>query len=243
MYHSFLKFVARAGLMTLVSLSAFAVEKISAPFDFIWEPILKADQRGDVSTYIYDVPDHALHAFKGKAELPYSVLSIVNMMMDIDAMPEWVYQLKTVDKQQGVAKPNNFYMAFKTIWPVKPRDIGIQGYIKYDPTTGVVEMYSKNSDIVFPPKKGYVRIPQLYNRWRLKPLASLKGPWTAIEFEAFVDIGGSIPNWIINMVSKSTPKKTIEGVKQQMATGRYAIDSIDDLPFIPSGFEGYLNEN
>lgn len=214
-----------------------------APYDFVWKPVLRAEQRDDVSTYIYDVPGHDLHAFKGQAELPYSILSIVNMLMDIDAMPDWVYQLKSVEKQQGVEKPNNFYMAFKGIWPVKPRDLGVQGHIEYDRVTRTVEIYSKNSDAIFPPRPGYVRIPKLYNRWRLQPLANVQGPWTAVEFEAFVDVGGSIPNWIANMVSKSTPKKTIEGVQQQMSTGRYTIETIDELPFIPPGLEGYLSDN
>ena len=222
-------------LLSLFALSTTAQE-ITPPYDFDWQLLKQGRGEKGVTIHIYDVPNKDLHAFKGSSHVDYSPLQIVAMMMDLEAMPEWVYQLRSIDKQTDVPKPKHFYMAFKRIWPVKARDVGVEGFIRYEPDTKVVHLYSHNNEEYFPPRKGFVRIKKLYSHWTLTPVES---GGTRVELESFADMGGRLPSWIVNMAAKGAPQKTFDGLRKQLETGKYNIQSIDELPFVPEGLEGY----
>lgn len=207
---------------------------IQAPYEFDWQLSQTAKTREGVEIYTYDVPDKALKAFKGVSTVPESPLHVLNVLMDVETMEEWVYKLKRVATTQQ--NPSALYMAFGTIWPVKRRDVAIHSFYTYQADTGVIDIYSEDTEQYFPRDDDFVRMPELYNHWRLTPLAD---GWTRLEFETYVDFGGKVPTWIVNLVSKNAPKKTFKGLRKQLATQRYKITHVAQLPFVPKGLQSY----
>ena len=227
----------KQSLIILLALPLFAnSNEIKAPYDFDWVPLNESANliEGDVSTYRYDVPDSQFQAFRGVTVIDSNPLSIISVMMDLPSLKQWVYNLKQV-KSAG-QDSNNLYMSFHAIWPVTERDVAVRSYIRHEKDSGIIHIYNESNNDYFPPNEDFVRMPMLYNHWQLTPLASGK---VKVEFETLSDIGGYIPVWLVNMVSRDAPERSFDGLKKQLATGKYNITSINELPFIPEGLKDY----
>jgi len=70
-----------------------------------------------------------------------------------------------------------------------------------------------------PPVPGVVRIPSLRGHWTLSPLNG--GHATQAEYQVHADPGGSLPGWIVNMVSKEIPFQTIASLREQVKRRHY----------------------
>lgn len=210
--------------------------EIKAPYKFDWIALNESAnlQEGDVSTYRYDVPDSEYQAFRGVTIIESNALSIVSVMMDLPSLKQWVYQLKQV-KSAG-QDSNNLYMSFHSLWPLTERDVAVRSYIRHEKETGAIHIYNESNDEYFPATEEFVRIPMLYNHWQLTPLSPGK---VKVEFETLSDIGGHIPVWLMNMVSRDAPERSFSGLRKQLQTGKYNITSIHELPFIPEGLKDY----
>ena len=58
-------------------------------------------------------------------------------------------------------------------------------------------------------------------KWLFKPLKKYKGKKTWVSFTMHSDPGGNIPNWLINMISKVIPRKTIQNIRKMVKTKQY----------------------
>ena len=75
-----------------------------------------------------------------------------------------------------------------------------------------------------------MRIPALDNQFVLTPM---EDGWIRVQFETFVDPGGSVPVWLANLVATRAPYETLEGLKEQLEKPRFANARREDLPALP----------
>jgi hypothetical protein len=71
-----------------------------------------------------------------------------------------------------------------------------------------------------PPVKGVVRMPSMRGHWILIPVEG--GRATDAEYQVFADPGGSLPDWLANLASKTLPRETIAGLRKQVGKVDYA---------------------
>jgi hypothetical protein len=62
-------------------------------------------------------------------------------------------------------------------------------------------------------------MPSLRGHWTLSPLNG--GRATQAEYQVHADPGGSLPGWIVNMVSKEIPFQTIASLREQVKRRHY----------------------
>jgi hypothetical protein len=80
----------------------------------------------------------------------------------------------------------------------------------YDASAKVFTIdYQSVEDAALPPKKDFVRAVALQTYWRLEKVSDTR---TKIEVEVHTDPKGSLPPWLINMIQKDWPWKTISGL-------------------------------
>ncbi len=61
-------------------------------------------------------------------------------------------------------------------------------------------------------------MPLVINDYMLVP----KGPdKTEITYEALADPGGSLPSWLVNLLTKDICIKTVAGIRKLSATAKY----------------------
>ena len=85
--------------------------------------------------------------------------------------------------------------------------------IEQEETTKVVAITNSSEPDYIPAKKGIVRVKHVLSNYRLMPLTNGK---VKVEFELFVDPGGSIPTWLINANIVNAPYKTTVGMIKQL---------------------------
>jgi len=66
--------------------------------DTAWQSVTQAKKRGEVSSYVREVADHAVKSFKGVVEAPYPMTSLLAVLADINSLPNWVFQWALLHK-------------------------------------------------------------------------------------------------------------------------------------------------
>lgn len=192
-----------------------------------WSRVREADERGDVDVFVKPVKDNPLKAFKGIIEVPQPMLSVMAIMGDLETYPEWVFQCSGVDYRPKEWGKDVIRIRINGIWPVSDRDGVFRSTITQNPDTDAITIHSKDTDGVFPPREGFVRLPDLDNKFIMEPL---EDGWTRITFRTFVDPGGHIPAWLANFVATRAPEHTLTNMARLLERNRYAINSVEDLP-------------
>lgn len=121
-------------------------------------------------------------------------------------------------------------MRFNGIWPVSDRDVVLANTLSQNEDTGSITLHSVNADGVLEKQDGFVRIPALDNQFVITPM---EDGWVRVQFETFVDPGGSVPVWLANLVATKAPLETLQGLKVQLEKPRFANATRKDLPPLP----------
>ena len=100
------------------------------------------------------------------------------------------------------------------------RDAVLHNVARFDEAGRKVELdFWTVEDGREPPQKGVVRMPFLRGHWILWP--SSDGTTTRVEYQVHANPGGSLPDWLVNYVSRDLPYKTIEGLRAQVKRRHY----------------------
>lgn len=191
-----------------------------------WELVQEAEGRDGVTTWTRKVDGFTLKAFKGQTEVPYSMLTVLAVIADVERFPEWVFQCDDARLLPEVGE-NVAYVHIKGIWPVSDRDVATETLVTQDPETLAIELATRNGDDLYPVQEGKVRIPQLKNTFTLEPMDD---GWTRITFDTFVDPGGYIPGWLANLVAVRAPRDSLNDMYRLMQEPVYHVTSSAELP-------------
>ncbi len=193
-----------------------------------WELNHEGSQRGEVTTYVREVSDSPVKAFKGVVELQASATSVLAVLTAVDTFPEWIFQSQGAERLTMEEK-ERIHMRFNGIWPVADRDVVLANTLTQQ-DDGEIHLHSENAEGFKDKQQGFVRIPALDNQFVITPLAD---GWVRVKFETFVDPGGNVPVWLANLVSTKAPRVTLEGLKEQLEKRRFANVTREELPDLP----------
>ncbi|HNN94767.1 MAG TPA: START domain-containing protein [Pseudomonadota bacterium] len=193
-------------------------QSVAAPQHGPWEWV-----RGDngVAVHRRTVAGSPLHEFRGVGTIYAPIAAVLGVMNDTDHRLEWMKEaaaqilVEQVDSATAV-----FYNRTKAPWPASDRDAVLRATTTFDTQKNVVRIELEAIEHpAWPPQKGAVRMPKLRGHWYLWPEKG--GEYTRAEYQVFANPGGSLPDWIINMVSKSIPHSTIVHLREQVKRRRY----------------------
>ena len=164
------------------------------------------------------MPDSDLFAFRGEGvfDVPIGMLSAV--LKDEHIAEEWVDLMTehTVLRKVGENK-NLIYESYGLPWPISDRDYVMYEKYGYDEAAKVFTIdFESVKDASKPPVPDLVRAIAYRTFWRL---TKLDANTTKIEVEVFTDPKGSLPAWLINMIQKDWPWKTIDGLVKRASKG------------------------
>jgi hypothetical protein len=189
-----------------------------------WQQVRTASERSDVNVWVKPVEGNPLKAFRGRTEVPHSMLTIMAVLTDVDNFPKWVFQCHSAKLLDDIGD-DLAYIYIKGIWPVSDRDAVVRSVVTQD-SDGVTTLHSQAASEITYEVANTVRLPMLDNRFILEPLAD---GWTRITFETFVNPGGMIPAWLANTVATKAPLTTLQKIQKRMSLPRYQLSSKDEL--------------
>ncbi|MSP62472.1 MAG: hypothetical protein EXR72_19490 [Myxococcales bacterium] len=163
----------------------------------------------------------SLHEFQGRGVVEASIASILAVIADADHRTEWMHKCREARLVEQTSRTSQIaYNRTEAPWPVSDRDAVLLGQTTFDGREKRVRLdfhaieYAKE-----PAKSGVVRMPYLKGHWILIP--EHDGQWTRVEYQVHADPGGSLPNWVTNLVSKQIPFHTVANLRAQVKRRRY----------------------
>jgi hypothetical protein len=162
-----------------------------------------------------------LHEFRGTGVIEAPIAAVLGVLNDAEHRTEWMKEAAANTRVESLDSYNEiFYSRTKAPWPVAHRDVVLRAHTIIDPKAGQVRIeLTSQEHPSWPPQKGVVRMPFLRGHWHLWPERG--GAWTRAEYQVHANPGGSLPDWIVNMVSKKIPFETMVGMQQQVKRRTY----------------------
>ena len=179
--------------------------------------------RGDngVAVHRRTVAGSPLHEFRGVGTIYAPIAAVLGVLNDTEHRLEWMKEAAAQVLVQQVSESTVlFYSRTKAPWPASDRDAVLRATTTFDTQKNVIRIeIDAVEHPAWPPQKGVVRMPTLRGHWYFWPEKG--GEYTKAEYQVHANPGGSLPDWIINMVSKSIPHSTIVHLREQVKRRRY----------------------
>lgn len=164
------------------------------------------------------VPDSPLFAFRGEGEFDVPIGKLITVLKTPELAVEWV-DLMT---EHSIIRPlgtnrNLIYESYGLPWPISDRDYVMQEKYIFDEAKRVFTIeYTSVEDAAKPIQPEHVRATVYRTFWRLTMVDANR---TLVEIEVSTDPRGSLPAWLINLIQKDWPWKTIDGLVRRAQKG------------------------
>ncbi len=205
-YCFFLLLMGTAGI-------CFQIPAIASPAPSEWEEVSRTD---DVTVYRKEVPGSPVLAYRATAQIDAPIAKVMGIVRDTIRLPEWTYRVKNAEIVEEISKNERIiYMHASAPWPVTDRDSVVRSIFEYDITNQQIQV--RIESIEDPRRKefsGKIRAWIYPSRFVFKPLDD--GKKTHIVAELHGDPKGSIPKWVVNMIQKRAPVKTLQNLKKRV---------------------------
>lgn len=157
---------------------------------------LKRDKNG-ISIYVREQDDSPLKEYKARAVISHPIQEVFAFLLDIKRHPEWVVRCTgiTIIENQ-VEHKITYHTAYDMPWPVKDRDLTVESVYTRYAGGKKIESLTQYVQMEFPLQEDVIRMHR-YREWViLEEIDSLN---TLFVAEGFVDPGGKVPPWLVNM--------------------------------------------
>jgi hypothetical protein len=177
-----------------------------------------------------------LKTFRGvmRMELPdeYAMLALYN---DVPAMPEWLHLITEASELgRDHALDRDLRFQIDLPWPVGDREAivnAVQEQIITPEREAVVTTLTGRPKLA-PPDKDFVRIPELHGVFTLE---RVKPRIVEVTFQVRLDMGGWIPNWMVNIFLRDMPYYTLKRLREKVREQPYQNQYFDYLDLFGPG--------
>jgi hypothetical protein len=180
---------------------------------------LKNDEDG-IQLYTKSVPASPYKELKTVCTLQTSLSSVAAVLLDVANSKEWVYgtSSSSIMKKES-SSVVYFYAEMGMPWPVTNRDFIVKISVTQDPVSRVITVLAENQPDFIPEKKKLVRIRTSRGKWHIE---SLPNGLVRVEYQLYVDPGGSVPSTLVNMFSGKGPFESFKSLRKRVALKEYA---------------------
>lgn len=175
-----------------------------------WE--LLADEEG-IKVERRERPESPMPVFRGTGYVDVTWDEVLALLNDVEANDQWMYGC-TESRILGSGAIGEFILYHRTgaPWPLWDRDVVIRTKLMRHPNGDFEVQLQSVEDARMPELAGVVRMPRLVGSYRLSPEATR----TRIAFEIDVEPGGSVPIWLVKMVSLNLPLRTLRNLRERV---------------------------
>lgn len=156
---------------------------------------------------------------KIEAQLNCKMSEVIAALEDIPTQKDWLMRTKEARfvKQNS---PGNFsyYLSTDMPFPVKDRDIVVNYNRTYDKARNEVTIEYEELNGEIPVNKAHVRIPDMKAYYKL---TSVQQDQVSIEYYLYLDAGGALPNWVVNLAITKGPEATMNSLFDIVHSGKY----------------------
>jgi hypothetical protein len=157
----------------------------------------------------------------GIVDAPIAVVEAV--IRDISVMPEYIFLCKeaaliNTPDMKSSGDIIYFYSLTDLPFPVSDRDAVAKSLWSVDKATGAIYCHTEGVKTAYKQDKKVVRMPISIIDCTLIPRGADK---TEVIYQALADPGGSLPSFIVNMLTNDYGIKTVAGLRQMVKKDKF----------------------
>jgi ribosome-associated toxin RatA of RatAB toxin-antitoxin module len=175
-------------------------------------------QTKDLTIFYRQPPASKLKELKMTAIFESNLSTIVAVLKDVEAYPEWLYGCRRAEVVHTLAPFRFMYVEMDFPWPLSDRDYYGQAHLVQDPHTKVVTSRMVGIPEFGPEEENFVRIPQMEVIWKFTPIDEKT---THLDYLLRSDPGGSLPAWLINLALDKGPSRSLRQFGAMLKLEKY----------------------
>lgn len=180
-----------------------------------------------IAVYTRTAASSSYKELKAVTTVKTSLHSIVALLNDWDAYPQWVYRCGKSSTIRRISETEVIhYQTVEAPWPVDSRDFVVDVKLTQDPVTKTITIASACKPDYIPKVDGFVRITEFNASWTLIPK---KDGSVEVTYQLLVNPGGYVPAWLVNLAVIDGPFDTTLHFKDWIMKEKYQKASV---PFI-----------
>lgn len=178
---------------------------------------LKLD-KDSIRVYACRVTTSKFKAVRAVFPIKAKYSQLAAMVLDIENYHLWNYETSTVTILKKVSPTEIIYHTeVNAPYPASNRDFVIRLTLQQDPATRTLLIRAISIPTYIPEKPRIVRVPFSSATWIVKEA----GPGELlVDYGIEIDLGGSVPAWLVNMLAHQAPYETFRAMREQI--GNYA---------------------
>lgn len=136
---------------------------------------------------------------------------LASAILDIGRYGEWQYKTQSVKVLKQVSEREVVcYTRVEAPVLTQDRDFVIRLTVDPDPMTKGMIVEAVSLPEYLPPVEDVIRVPYSRAKWTVVPAERGK---LSVEYIIDIDLGGSVPPWIVNLFSAKAPYETFRDLK------------------------------
>lgn len=208
----------RMGALTLATLISAGTD---ASANENWQ--FESDKNG-ITIYSREHSD-GLVEIRARMFTPTSYGAFLTLLEDSDNIPNWIDNASHSRVLNQISATENIVYTSLKHHACQNRDMVTYSKYWVDELGFTIEIKSA-PDSYLAEQNGYVRIRSVDATWELQKLTN---DTTLVEYKAFADPGGLLPNWLINKLSKESAWATFSNLRKELPEyQQYSHPQIDE---------------
>ena len=205
--------LALAALGACAFLSGTVYAAVSAPKDTPWE---KFDEADGIAVFRREVPGSPVIALRGEGVVDAPILRVASVLVDTSRSTEWIDRLAEVKVVRKLSDDEQIHWThISTPVVLKDRDFVFNIKLELDPPNKKLSLNYHSVYDSGAPKTDFVRGEFKFGTFTLTSIDG--GKKTRVLAEVLADPKGSVAKWIVNLVQKKWPHKTLASLRLQVA--------------------------
>ena len=166
-----------------------------------------AKEKNGIKVFLASVENSKFKSIRVQAVMEGSIAKLVNILCDVNKMPEWIYKNKKSYILKQLTSGNFIYYNETVLpWPASNRDAIIHLIIYPDSVHHILRVNALSEPKFIAEINGIVRIPYSKASWYVVET----GNKITIDYTFEVNPGGSLPAWLVNMMADKGPYESFE---------------------------------
>lgn len=167
--------------------------------------------KDSIAVYTCPRPDSRYKTIKSVFEIKATRSQLAAALLDVDGYTAWQYKTASVRVLQRVSDRELVYHTeVEAPALTSNRDFVIRLTVDPDPMTKGMIIEAVSIPDYIPAVENVIRVPYSRARWTVTPA----GPGRlAVEYVIDIDLGGSVPPWVVNLFAAKAPYETFKSLR------------------------------
>lgn len=173
--------------------------------------------KDSINVYTCPRTDSRYKTIKTTFTLQSTLPALAAAVLDIDNYASWQYKTASARVLKKISdREIMYYTEVEAPVLTSNRDFALRLTIDPDPMTKGLIIEAVSLPKYIPPVDGVIRIPYSRAKWTVVPAGKGK---LNVEYVIDIDLGGSVPPWLVNLFASKAPYETFKALREQI--GKY----------------------